>query len=146
MRRTPGRQQSFLRRVVTNTPILFGWPRRSSAKPKPTPHGSALRVETKFPAAQHKPLPARPSEWFGLYEDAVHSVTSEGFKKRVARRDTISLRSSGTARDSVTPIPDGVFKGELQLRNELANTIDWPGLSLSVSLISGLPVLSMPLG
>lgn len=142
-RRALGGQRSLLRRVATSTSILFRWPRRSTAKAKAKAkaksNSSTSGVETQPPPAQHKPLPTLPPESFGLYEDVVYSVTSEGFKKRVSGKETVALPGLGPARNDLTPIPDGLFKGELQLLNELSDTIDWPGLSLSVSLISCEP-------
>ena len=75
---------------------------------------------------RNKPLPALPKESSKLYEDVICTVVSEGFPKRLAfeEKHSRAYRSGSTS--------DGVFKGEMHLSNELSDTIDWPGISLSV--------------
>ncbi|KAF8483133.1 hypothetical protein JB92DRAFT_3032609 [Gautieria morchelliformis] len=115
---------SPFRHTETRTPKIFDWQKKPSHAVRTDDRGTVSGVTASGPLLQNKPLPALPNESSSMYEDVICSATSEGFPKRVANKDPyLSFETSSG--------PDGVFKGHLRLSNELSNTIDWPGLSLS---------------
>ncbi|KAF8591377.1 hypothetical protein K439DRAFT_998340 [Ramaria rubella] len=128
MKKQPKPSAALLRRVASHTPKIFKWHRESEGRARAgtrinTPQAG---VSSKVPSIRDKalpPLPAPPNKSSKLYEDVICSLTSEGFPKRVTRKEA-SLHDAQST-------PNGFFKGELSLSNELANTINWPGISLS---------------
>jgi hypothetical protein len=114
------------RRATTRTPKIFSWQRAPEDPVWSDKRSSAPGSMATSPLSQNKPLPALPKESSQIYEDVICTIASHGFPKRVIRegkRSSTIVSGSGS---------DGVFKGALHLSNELSNTIDWPGISLSV--------------
>ena len=113
------------RRATTRTPKIFDWQRAPQDPVWSDKRSNAPGLKGKD-LLQNKPLPALPKESSKLYEDVICTVVSEGFPKRLAfeEKHSRAYQSGSTS--------DGVFKGEMHLSNELSNTIDWPGISLSV--------------
>ncbi|GJJ15015.1 hypothetical protein Clacol_009288 [Clathrus columnatus] len=125
-RRKMGRARALLHRMSTRTPKIFKWNR----KPKPPPSSGESDDTTDYSivaqAMKEKPLPELPADDDIIHEEVIFTTTSEGFPKRVGRR---SRRSS--YQPEVIANSDGVYKGELRLRNELLNSISWPGISVT---------------
>jgi len=125
---------NLLRRVSTRTPRIFKWNRGregssdvgSSTAVQSDPRSSASHTHTSTSTStKEKPLPSFPPPTEQMFEDTLCTIAGEGFPRRVARR---SKRSS-TQPDLIAN-SDGVLKADLQVNNELLNSIEWPGISI----------------
>lgn len=139
-KRKIGRARALLHRMSTRTPRIFKWNRKPKLSSPSSESGDATESTDTFSglanggrgvalALKEKPLPELPQDAEAdiVHEDVVFTTTSEGFPKRVGRR---SRRLS--YQPAVIANSDGVYKGELRLRNELLNSMSWPGISATV--------------
>ncbi|EGN92882.1 hypothetical protein SERLA73DRAFT_98668 [Serpula lacrymans var. lacrymans S7.3] len=94
--------------------------------------------EEPFAAAiRYKPLPNIPKESFSESR-TIHTEVFIGFPKRPRNRQDPRSQPS---QESHAALPDGLFKGKIQLCKDMLPGVDWPGLSvkyyLDVSVLFG---------
>jgi hypothetical protein len=103
---------------------------RRSAKPS-TPPVSVFRTprtpEEPYAATEkYKPLPELPQESF-LETRILQTQVFIGFPKRPRIRSDLHSQQN---------LPDGVYKGELQLSKDMLPGVNWPGVSVKVRTVS----------
>jgi len=119
-------KRRFLRRVHKSASPIFGNSRSLPSDSQPsTP-------------VKDKPLPELPPP--GVLETrTLHTDVSIGFPKRP--RGRVEPHQKHPTLDAHTSLPDGLYKGKMQLDKNMLPSIDWTGLSvkyfLQVSVLFG---------
>ena len=89
-------------------------------------------VRGRQPALKDKPLPPIPAGKQGISDTRIlQTDVCVGFPKRP--RNRIQPHEQHPSIDAHTSLPDGLYKGKLQLNKNMLPTIDWAGLVVKVS-------------
>ena len=120
---SPSRPRKLLRRVAKSSQIL------SSS------HSSAESLKRRnLPPRKDKPLPDLPPNPGIMDTRTLHTDMSLGFPKRPRNRADSNQPPSPL--DTDNSMPDGLYKGRMQLNKSMLPSIDWAGLSVKVNFIT----------
>jgi len=98
------------------------------ARSAPTILQRPPRIPEEITSPMSKPLPRVPSQPF-FESRALLTDIHKGFPKRPRARGN---RSRSIPMDTISSLPDGLYKGEIQLNREMLPGIDWPGVEVKV--------------
>ncbi|CAL1699600.1 unnamed protein product [Somion occarium] len=114
--------RKFLRRMAKSTPISQGHITPSESR----------RQRKHSHTVKDKPLPDLPPNPGLLETRTLHTDMSIGFPKRP--RNRVEPNETHPSLDAHSSLPDGLYKGSMQLNKSMLPSIDWAGLSVKYFL------------